>query len=268
MGDFRILRSLEQSSTSSSTSVAANLLAYKTLSPRPSARAALEESTRLTHEEKHNLHCLLRSIGLETFCQCCQRQSQELGCHSSSTSCLCLYFGRHRPTPPHAESPCIPRHLPLLSKPNAQIAALASLTSHFSPLWDSSCTSLSSAHSSDEKLSLKLSRRSSFNPAHLLSFAVILLVLVIQLLKEPSDQFDPSLTSILSSKPRPSTCENTVIFKQTPPTSEPREMTVLESAEKVAAEFEYTADDVRKGVKAFLSQMSPYPRQVEAVGRS
>ena len=35
-------------------------------------------------------------------------------------------------------------------------------------------------------------------------------------------------------------------------------MTLLDEAKKVAAEFEYTAEDVNQGVKAFISQMGAY----------
>ena len=35
-------------------------------------------------------------------------------------------------------------------------------------------------------------------------------------------------------------------------------MTLLDEAKKVAAEFEYTAEDVNRGVKAFISQMGAY----------
>lgn len=33
-------------------------------------------------------------------------------------------------------------------------------------------------------------------------------------------------------------------------------MSLLQEAKRIAAQFEYTDDDIRKGVKAFISQMS------------
>lgn len=38
-------------------------------------------------------------------------------------------------------------------------------------------------------------------------------------------------------------------------------MSLLEEARKVAAEFEYSADDVNTGVKEFIRQMSLYTRK-------
>ena len=37
--------------------------------------------------------------------------------------------------------------------------------------------------------------------------------------------------------------------------SRPNKMSLLEEARRVAGEFEYTAEDVNRGVKAFISQM-------------
>ena len=39
------------------------------------------------------------------------------------------------------------------------------------------------------------------------------------------------------------------------PTSRPYKMSLLEEARQVAAEFDYTAQDVNKGVKEFIRQM-------------
>jgi hexokinase len=36
-------------------------------------------------------------------------------------------------------------------------------------------------------------------------------------------------------------------------------MSLLEEAKRIAAEFEYTDDEVRKGVKHFIHQMSMFP---------
>lgn len=98
-------------------------------------------------------------------------------------------------------------------------------------------------------------QRPHFHPSRLLSFLVVLLVVIIQLVKPPPVVYNHRL-DLYSPLSSASTCENTGVFHKHLPTSEPRAMSVLEEAEKVAGEFEYPAEDVRKGVKAFISQMS------------
>lgn len=50
-------------------------------------------------------------------------------------------------------------------------------------------------------------------------------------------------------------CPNTPVFSEPLPTSHPYKMSLLEEARRVAAEFDYSAEDVNKGVKEFIRQM-------------
>jgi hypothetical protein len=52
------------------------------------------------------------------------------------------------------------------------------------------------------------------------------------------------------------TCESPHPFPTEAPVSRLHKMSLLEEAKRVAAEFEYTDDQVRKGVKHFIQQMS------------
>jgi hypothetical protein len=54
-------------------------------------------------------------------------------------------------------------------------------------------------------------------------------------------------------------CESPHPFPIEPPVSRPRKMSLLEEAKRVAAEFEFTDDEVRKNVKHFIYQMSRLP---------
>jgi hypothetical protein len=54
-------------------------------------------------------------------------------------------------------------------------------------------------------------------------------------------------------------CESnssTHVFDRALPVSRPNSMSLLQEAQRVAGEFEYSDDAVRKGVKEFISQMS------------
>jgi len=53
-------------------------------------------------------------------------------------------------------------------------------------------------------------------------------------------------------------CPNTHIFDEPLPFSRPNKMSLLEEAKKVAAEFKYPPEEVNKGVKEFIRQMSSY----------
>ena len=110
--------------------------------------------------------------------------------------------------------------------------------------------------SNDTKTTGKLSQRGRPKLTHLASFLLIFLVLLVQFLKEPETIYDTGNPVVSKPATDPEVCENPPLLLQPLPTSPPREMTVLESAEKVAGQFDYSAEDVRKGVKAFISQMS------------
>ncbi len=111
-------------------------------------------------------------------------------------------------------------------------------------------------YSRDYSILPKLSRRFNLSPAQLLSFLVLLVVLIIELLREPV-VFPQELrqTSEPTAKADWFTPANTNIFRQPLPVSRPQKMTLLEEAKRVAAEFDYSAKDVQKGVEAFISQM-------------
>lgn len=53
-------------------------------------------------------------------------------------------------------------------------------------------------------------------------------------------------------------CPNTYIFGESLPISRPHKMSLLDEARKVAAEFDYPAEEVNKGVKEFIRQMGSY----------
>ena len=110
-------------------------------------------------------------------------------------------------------------------------------------------------YSADYNLLPKLSRRANLSPAQLLSFLAIFVVLVIQLFRDPSptsrDRREPPASTPSADWFTP----NPNIFLQPLPVSHPHKMTLLEEAQRVAAEFEYTGEDVKRGVKAFINQM-------------
>lgn len=54
-------------------------------------------------------------------------------------------------------------------------------------------------------------------------------------------------------------CESPHPFPTEPPVSRPHKMSLLEEAKRVAAEFDFTDDEVRKNVKHFIYQMSKLP---------
>ena len=53
----------------------------------------------------------------------------------------------------------------------------------------------------------------------------------------------------------PAICQNSPVSLEPLPTSRPHKMSLLEEAKRVAAEFDYTKEDVNKGVKEFIRQM-------------
>ncbi len=96
-----------------------------------------------------------------------------------------------------------------------------------------------------------------------------MLVLVLQfLLPQLSDV--PALLGdksvAISSQPSTATgistgfpvCPNPKAFPTEPVFSQAHRMALLQEAKRVAADFEYSPDDVRKGVKEFIRQMGPY----------
>lgn len=54
------------------------------------------------------------------------------------------------------------------------------------------------------------------------------------------------------------TCESPHPFPTEAPISRPHKMSLLAESKRVAAEFEYTDEDVRRGVAEFVAEMSMF----------
>ena len=167
-------------------------------------------------------------------------------------------------------SPPIPRHfagLPLHSP--SRTVALAPLNSHHVPPIFETFSSVPLVYSRDYNVLPKLSRRFNLSPAQLLSFLVVFVVFVIQLLRDPVPLTqDAQQSSEPPTKADWFTPANTNIFREPLPVSHPDKMTLLEEAKTVAAKFEYPAEDVRKGVKAFIDQMGAVTPRISSGGTS
>lgn len=111
--------------------------------------------------------------------------------------------------------------------------------------------------SADFKLPPKLSRRNPFTPAQLLSVAVLLVVFAIQVFRSPTLlSEDDIVVSYFGDKTAPPpVCKEPNLFEAPLPVTRPDKMSLLTEAKRVAAEFEYPAEDLNIGVKAFIEQM-------------
>lgn len=111
--------------------------------------------------------------------------------------------------------------------------------------------------SAEFKLSPELSRRTRFTAAQLLSFAVLLVVFAIQVFRSPTVVLECSFgVSHFGEKAQPPlVCRESNLFEAPLPVTRPHKMSLLEEAKRVAAEFEYPAEDLNRGVKAFIEQM-------------
>ena len=114
-------------------------------------------------------------------------------------------------------------------------------------------------YSRDYNILPTLSHRFHLSPAQLLSFLVVFVVLVVQLFTGPAP-LAPEQQQPLKATPKADwfTPANTNIFHQPQPVSHPHKMTLLQEAKRVAAEFDYSAEDVSNGVKAFIRQMGVF----------
>ena len=136
-------------------------------------------------------------------------------------------------------------------------AALASLNSHAPPPFESSETILCK----DRKLSSKLSRQPLLSGPHLFSFLLLLVVVLLQFFTWPEHvpiPFPPredGSASQLEVAFEHGHCLSDSIFAVDLPVCRPHKMALLEEAKTVAAEFDFSADDVRRNVKAFVDQM-------------
>jgi hypothetical protein len=71
----------------------------------------------------------------------------------------------------------------------------------------------------------------------------------------------PFLTRLPFTSPaatiyEPAVCESPQPFPTAPPVSKVRTMALLEETKRITAQFEYSDDNVNKGVEEFLRQMS------------
>ena len=103
------------------------------------------------------------------------------------------------------------------------------------------------------------SRKLSLSAPQLLSVVLVLVGLVIQFFRpSPNLSFLPLRQSseVESVKSRTlHTCPKSLPFLESFPISRLHKMTLLEEAKRVAAEFDYPAKEVNKGVKEFIRQM-------------
>ena len=152
-------------------------------------------------------------------------------------------------------------NLPRLQLPviDHRTAILAPLRSHISPFFETSSSTPIPYTSSDFQLPSKQSRQRCFSSAQLLSFLIVVLVLVIQVFRSSNDgawnSIDTSSYHTISSPPPPPICRVPNFFHEPLPVSRPQSMSLFEEAKGVAAKFEYSPEDLNKGVKAFISQM-------------
>ena len=131
--------------------------------------------------------------------------------------------------------------------------------SHIPPIFETSSSLPILYTSTDFKLSPKLSRRPYFTPTQLLSFVILLLVIVIQVFKVPSTIFEAPLGELYIRRGTPEgsapICREEDLFSTPLPISRPHKMALLEEAKRVAGQFGYPAEELNKGVNAFIQQM-------------
>jgi len=147
---------------------------------------------------------------------------------------------------------------------SVETATLAPLRSHVPPFLQFSSFVPIAYSSPDYSIPSTLSRRTRFSPAQLLSFLVVVVVFAVQVFRSPTDTITRPFesTSYTESQPAlpPPVCRDRIPFLEPLPVSRANEMSLLEEAKRVAAEFEYSSEDLNKGVKAFISQMRRWTR--------
>ncbi len=97
-----------------------------------------------------------------------------------------------------------------------------------------------------------------YTTTQLTSIAVVFVVVVIQFL-QPSPSQTPSAIENRegnnTSLPAKAVCANPHILSEPLAISQTSRMSLLDEARRVAAEFEYSVDDLKKGVKEFVREM-------------
>ncbi|KAF4629987.1 hypothetical protein G7Y89_g8156 [Cudoniella acicularis] len=110
----------------------------------------------------------------------------------------------------------------------------------------------------------KVSTQSPISLVHIASFAFLAAVLIFQLLFKESlpitKRSPPSYSPTSFSPPahivEGATCESPLPFPTEPPISRPHKMALAAEAKRIAAEFEFSDDDVRRTVAEFIVEMN------------
>lgn len=145
-----------------------------------------------------------------------------------------------------------------------QAAALAPFNARLSPILEAPSAFPVTSPPPDPPLPLnkKLSSTRPHLPPHLLPFVLLFVIFLIQLFRQEQIQVDKNWEPVTryegSLQPQPTSRNISIfsdLFAERQPHCEPNKMSVVEAAKKVASEFEYTSEDVNRGVEEFLSQM-------------
>lgn len=138
---------------------------------------------------------------------------------------------------------------------------MALFKSHIPPPFQTSAPVPSSYSYGEHKLSSKLSKRSRVTNTQLLSCAVLIVVLLFQFLRPPTFIYHtpPQVTLLSGSQPSipplPGVCVNNKFFFESFPVTREHKMSLLKEAQRVAAEFDYPAKELNRGVKEFMREM-------------
>ena len=85
-------------------------------------------------------------------------------------------------------------------------------------------------------------------------------MIVIQIFKAPSTIFEAPSEEVYiqrgTKEGSAPTCREEYLFSTHLPVSRPHKMALLEEAKRVAGQFDYSSEELNKGVKAFIQQMS------------
>lgn len=136
-----------------------------------------------------------------------------------------------------------------------KIAALAFLNSHIPPRFTVTSSAPLSYSAPGLRLSSRPLSRSRFTTAQLLSFSVLFLVLVVQFFRPLPQTLYQNIWEPKHDKISEAVCRNPHILTEPPPISRPHRMSLLEEVRRVATQFDYSAEEVNKGVKEFIRQM-------------
>ena len=143
-------------------------------------------------------------------------------------------------------------------------AALAPFNARLSPILEAPSAFPVTSPRPDPPLPLnkKLSSTRPRLPPHLLPFVLLFVIFLIQLFRQEPIQVERGWEPVTRYKGSPQsepTSRNISIFSdlfaESQPHCKPNKMSVVEAAKRVASEFEYTSEDVNRGVEEFLSQM-------------